>query len=171
MKEPPVLLPEEARLAVLAQLALLDTPPDYRLDRLVTLAGDIFQCPMAVVSLVDKDRQWFKAKHGVDGSETAREHAFCATTIQGTEPLVVLDASEDPRFMNNPFVTGEPRIRFYAGMPLIVSGAAIGTICVFDSRARDRVTGAEADILRQLGELAVGRIGLLAPDSAAAPSK
>lgn len=141
----PAALPpnEPERLALLRTLDLLDTAAEPVFDRVVRLAGRLLGVPMAAFSLVDADRQWFKAKVGLELDATPREHAFCAHTIlqdgkdAPDDALVVADASLDPRFRDNPLVTGAPAIRFYAGVPVRSSdGLALGTLCAFDVRPR-----------------------------------
>ena len=128
---------ETERLALLHALDLLDTPAEPVFDRVVRLASRLLGVPMTAFSLVDTDRQWFKARVGIGASETAREHAFCAHTINGAGPLVVEDASRDPRFAANPLVTGDMHLRFYAGVPVRTSGGlALGTLCAIDTEPR-----------------------------------
>ncbi|GAB4381530.1 MAG: hypothetical protein Kow00121_40270 [Elainellaceae cyanobacterium] len=135
--EHPFLGNEDARLQELYQYQVLDTPPDPRLDELTSLAMEICQTPIALVSIIDADRQWFKSKIGLSITETPRYVAFCAHAIQQSELFVVSDARLDQRFANNPFVTGAPNICFYAGMPLITPGGfALGTLCVIDYMPR-----------------------------------
>lgn len=131
---------EEARLAVLLDLQILDSPSEEAFDAIVQAARRLFSCKTALISLVDKDRQWFKAKCGLAASETPRQQAFCAYTILSDQALVVPDAMLDERFQENPLVTGPPHIRSYAGIPLRVAAGAdrsksaiIGSLCVFDS--------------------------------------
>lgn len=134
----PIPADEEQRLRDLQRYALLDTPADPHLDRLVRLASAVLNMPIALVSLVDQDRQWFLARHGLDVAETPRRVAFCAHTIAGDTILVVPDASQDPRFMGNPLVQQAPQIRFYAGAPLKTpKGHNLGTLCVIDKRPRN----------------------------------
>ncbi len=128
---------ETLRLAKLQDYSILDTLPDRAYDDITKLAAYICQTPAALVTLVDADRQWFKAKTGVSISETKRDVAFCAHTIQQTSTLIVEDAHHHPRFFDNPLVTGPPYIRFYAGHPLITpDGYALGTLCVLDHHPR-----------------------------------
>jgi diguanylate cyclase (GGDEF)-like protein len=144
---------EEYRLATLAALKLLDTPPDTHFDNLVRLAADLFDVPIALVSLVDRDRQWFKASVGMTMRETPREDAFCSHAIEqpGTV-LVVEDASRDPRFADNPLVRGAPGIRFYAGAPFCApNGQPIGTLCIIDRKPR-QITDAERQRLATLAQ-------------------
>ncbi|HKY75202.1 MAG TPA: GAF domain-containing protein [Acidimicrobiia bacterium] len=125
---------EAGRLAVLREYGVLDTLPEVSFDDIVFLASYICEAPMAMVSLVDEDRQWFKAKVGTDLKETPRDAAFCAHAIlQPDEIFVVPDAHQDPRFATNPLVRAEPNIRFYAGAPLVSpEGMPLGTLCVAD---------------------------------------
>ncbi|WP_084440127.1 PAS domain S-box protein [Erythrobacter dokdonensis] len=145
---PPVLPDEPFRLAALRDLGVLDTPADRELDVITRLAADRFDTAIALVSLVDADRQWFKSRHGLDTSETCRRHSFCGHTIAGREVMVVEDTHRDPRFAANPLVSGAPHIRFYAGAPLVLAdGHAVGTLCIIDSAPRERFTPRERDIL------------------------
>ena len=135
--EYPIPADEDQRLRDLQRYALLDTPADPHFERLVRLASAVLQMPIALVSLVDRDRQWFLARHGLDVEETPRRMAFCAHTIAGNDILVVPDALEDPRFQGNPLVLEAPRIRFYAGAPLrSPQGHNLGTLCVIDQQPR-----------------------------------
>lgn len=130
--------PREAdRLEDLRALSILDTPPEERFERFVRLARQIFNIPIAYVSLVDENRQWLKAHCGMAVSETERDISFCAHTILRDEPLIIQDATKDPRFAANPMVTGAPRIRFYAGHPLKGPGGHnVGTLCIADTSPR-----------------------------------
>lgn len=129
---------EDQRLQALRNLDILDTPSEERFDRLTRLAKRVFQVDIALVSLVDEKRQWFKSRQGLDVSETAREVSFCGHSILGDDTLVVPDTLTDPRFSDNPLVTGEPHIRFYAGTPLKTSeGYPVGTLCIIDSHPRE----------------------------------
>ncbi|KFI05652.1 PAS domain S-box protein [Massilia sp. BSC265] len=141
------------RLSMLDALHLLDTPPEPVFDRVTRLASRLLDVPMAMFSLVDADRQWFKSRVGMIESETAREHAFCAHAIGMSKPLVVSDALEDGRFNDNPLVSGPPKIRFYAGVPIrTTSGLAIGTLCALDTRPRT-LGEEEAQVLNDLAAI------------------
>ena len=144
---------EDRRLQALRGLGLLDTPAEDRFDRLTRLASAVFGVPMALVSLVDRDRQWFKSRHGLPASETHRDLSFCAHAVANGQVLVVPDTLLDARFAENPLVTGAPRIRFYAGYPLHVEkGVCVGTLCLLDTRPRE-LTTREHQLLRDLGQL------------------
>lgn len=139
---------ELQRLAALRDLELLDTEFEERFDNLTELARRVFDVPIALISLVDADRQWFKSRQGLDIGGTPRNVSFCTHAIQGQTPMVVTDASRDPRFQDNPLVVGPHHIRFYAGAPLRpVSGHAIGTLCVIDRRRRIFSSDDEAQLL------------------------
>lgn len=145
---------ELQRLALLRSYEILDTSPDPSFDRIARLAADLLSAPVSAISLVDEERQWFKARCGLSASETPREIALCAHTILSDEPLVVPDATADPRFRQNPLVTGEPHIRTYVGIPLLaVGGLPLGTLCVIYQDVRD-VSAEQVSLLRQLAGLA-----------------
>ena len=129
---------EAARLNALQQYEILDTPPEEAFDDLTRLAAHICRTPTALITLVDTSRLWFKSKVGMDALETPRDVAFCAHAILEPDMLVVRDASQDSRFADNPLVTTDPKIRFYAGAPLItLNGLRLGTLCVIDYMPRD----------------------------------
>jgi GAF domain-containing protein len=128
---------EAQRLRALRELLILDTPPEERFDRIAAFAAREFDVPMALVSLVDRDRQWFKSNFGLEDRETPRDTSFCGHAISERDALVVPDALEDPRFCDNPMVVGKPHIRFYAGCVLrLPYGQVVGTLCVLDRRPR-----------------------------------
>lgn len=128
---------ESARLAVLRKYHILDTPPEQSFDDLTLLASHICGTPMALITLVDADRQWFKSRVGLDLVETERAVSFCAYAIQDRDIMIVPDARQDERLRDNPQVTGAPHIRFYAGAPLVTrEGHALGTLCVLDRVTR-----------------------------------
>jgi ribonuclease BN (tRNA processing enzyme)/CheY-like chemotaxis protein len=144
---------EELRLAAVRSLAILDTPPEERFDRLTRLAAAVFDVPVALVTLVDHDRQWFKSRHGLDMSETHRDLSFCAHAIHADDIMVVPDTRLDSRFADSPVVTAAPHVRFYAGYPIRdAAGMRIGTLCLIDTRPRDLDPG-KLGLLRDLGSL------------------
>jgi GAF domain-containing protein len=129
---------ENERLAALFRYTILDTPDEPAFDRLTALAARLFKAPVALVTLIDEKRQWFKSCVGTSISETSREVSFCAHAILDDDVTVVPDATADPRFSDNPFVTGPPGVRFYAGAPLKVSEVYnLGTLCILDTVARE----------------------------------
>jgi len=136
----PIPANEARRLEILRECAILDTPPEQEYEDLLSLAAGICSAPIAAITLVDEARQWFKARVGIDAAETSRDISFCAHTIcqPGGAPLVVPDASRDPRFSAYANVTGDPGLRFYAGIPLVThDGAALGSLCVADCKPRE----------------------------------
>ena len=141
---------EVERLAALHDLNILDTAPETQFDAICRTAQALFGTPIALISLLDEDRQWFKARCGLSDDGTSRDVAFCDHTIQGDAVLVVEDARDDARFSANPLVTGEPGIRFYAGAPLILrSGIRVGSLCIIDTEPRPFTTE-QANQLRDL---------------------
>ncbi|QAT89084.1 diguanylate cyclase [Corallococcus coralloides] len=161
MLPPPTPADEPRRLQALRALCLLDTPAHERFDRIVRTASQLFRVPIALVSLVDEHRQWFKARHGLDATETPREQSFCAHAILSPATFVVPDALGDPRFHDNPLVLGAPFVRFYAGHPLrAADGSRVGTLCLIDSRPRD-FPDADRAALADLAAWAEGEINAL----------
>jgi GAF domain-containing protein len=141
---------ETERLAALKEYHILDTGTEQTYDDITTLAAHICNVPMAMISLVDEVRQWFKSKVGLDQGQTARDVAFCAHAILQNEPFTVRDATKDRRFADNALVTGEPHVRFYTGIPLInPEGMALGTLCVIDRHPR-RLSAAQLEALQAL---------------------
>ena len=139
---------DDKRIETLRSYAVLDTPKEESFDALTRLAARLFGVSIALVSLVDKDRQWFKSSHGLDAEQTPRDQAFCTYAIMENEPLVVLDATLDERFSDNPLVTGAPGIRFYAGAPLISpENFRLGTFCIIDLKPRENFYGFERNHL------------------------
>lgn len=129
---------EAARLEVLRQFNILDTEDEESFDDITRLAAYICQTPIAIISLIDTDRQWFKSRVGLSVAETARDISFCTHAIQQQGPFIVRDALADERFKKNPLVVGDPNIRFYAGSPLAsTEGFKIGTLCVIDRYPRE----------------------------------
>lgn len=154
---------EEAdRLAALRQYGVLDTTPEASFDDLATLAARICDAPMAAVSLVDAERQWFKAEIGLGVAETPRPASFCAHAMLSDQALVITDAQRDPRFADNPLVTGAPHIRFYAGFPLKTpTGAPLGALCVLDEKARpEGLTDLQALALKTLAQQVMTQLEL-----------
>ena|SRR5450830_115012 len=166
MLAPPISVDEPQRLDALRRLLLLDTPPEQRFDKLVAFAASEFGVPIALFSLIDSERQWFKSRIGMTACETSREVSFCGHAILQPALFIVPDALLDPRFADNPLVTGAPHVRFYAGAPLVMaSGEAIGTLCLIDTAPRtldeidQAMLGSLRDLLRE-EVLAQGREAL-----------
>jgi GAF domain-containing protein len=133
----PVPQNETKRLKILWEYEVLDTVPEVIFDNLTELAALICEAPISLISLVDEDRQWFKSKFGITVQETSRDVSFCAHAITGQGLFIVPDATRDARFSSNPLVTSDPKIRFYAGAPLVTAdGYALGTLCVLDTKPR-----------------------------------
>jgi PAS domain S-box-containing protein len=151
------------RLQALHSYAVLDTAPEPAFDRFVDLVARQWNVPMAMISFVDEDRQWIKARIGTTLQQSPRDAAFCHLAIAQDDVLLVHDACADPRFRDNPLVTGAPHVRFYAGAPLITrEGHRIGTLCALDTRPRARVSTAQIDLLTQLAALVVEQLQLRA---------
>ena len=147
------------RLAALDKTALLDSLPEERFDRLTRLASKALGADIALVSLIDENRQWFKSRHGLEATETPREQAFCAHAIQSEDIMVVPDAGRDPRFAKNPLVTGDPNIAFYAGAPLVTKdGHALGTLCIIDTKPRDDFSDDDKQVLADIAATVMAEI-------------
>ena len=153
--------PNEAeRLAALRRYAVLDTAAERSFDRITTVATRVFDVPIALITLIDAERQWFKSCIGLDGTETSRDDAFCAHAILADDPLIIGDALEDRRFFDNPNVIGTPFVRFYAGAPLITSdGFRLGTLCIIDTKPR-RIAAHEIATLVDLSAMVVDELEL-----------
>jgi phosphoribosyl 1,2-cyclic phosphodiesterase/CheY-like chemotaxis protein len=148
---PPLPKDEEERLAALHRLAILDTEPEERFDKFTRIAVAMFNVPIALVSLIDENRQWLKSACGTSIRESSRDTSFCAHAILEGAVMIVPDALLDPRFADNPVVVNEPRVRFYAGCPLVLAeGACVGTLCLIDTRPRQL----DATAIRLLEDLA-----------------
>lgn len=144
---------DAARVESLRGLRVLDTSPEERFDRLTRLARRLFDVPIALVSFVDEDRQWFKSRVGLEAQETPREVSFCAHAILDDHIMVIPDAGLDDRFKDNPLVTGTPNIRFYAGRPIQApDGAKVGTLCIIDNEPR-QLSDDDRQLLNDLGSL------------------
>ncbi|MCJ2032756.1 putative bifunctional diguanylate cyclase/phosphodiesterase [Methylobacterium sp. J-068] len=150
---------EPQRLAALKSYTVIDTPSEAEFDHIVKLAADLFHVPIALVSFVGEDRQFFKAKLGLAACETAREASFCTYTLMGREVLVIADAQADQRFRNNPMVTGSPFIRFYAGAPITnADGYRIGSVCVIDTQPRSLLNEHERRLLQSLAKIVMDHL-------------
>jgi phosphoribosyl 1,2-cyclic phosphodiesterase/CheY-like chemotaxis protein len=146
---------EESRLSALRSLGILDTEPEARFDRITRLAAALFDVPIALISLVDWDRQWCKSCCGLQAGVISRDESFCAHVVHDRQIMIVPDTLRDPRFADNPLVTHEPRVRFYAGAPLILdNGKCVGTLCMIDTRVRS-LEGSSIGLLQDLRDLAV----------------
>jgi phosphoribosyl 1,2-cyclic phosphodiesterase/CheY-like chemotaxis protein len=141
---------EDQRLSALHRLAILDTGPEERFDKLTRIAAALFDVPIALISMVDENRQWFKSAFGTNVCESPRDMSFCAHAILAPTVMVVPDALLDPRFAENPVVVNEPRVRFYAGCPLVTDDNCVGTLCLIDTRPREL----NATTIRLLEDLA-----------------
>jgi GAF domain-containing protein len=158
MKPAPIPSDDLQRLQALRELLILDTPPEERFDRVTAFAAGEFDVPICVISLVDENRQWFKARVGVDVCETPRDVSFCGHALEQSDVLLVEDTRQDERFHDNPLVTGEPHIRFYAGAPLVLaSGHVAGTLCIIDTKPR-QIDALDLAILGSLRDLVVAEL-------------
>jgi len=161
MKTPEIPPNEVARLQTLRSFDILDTPQEERFDRLTRMARRLFDVPIALVSLVDKDRQWFKSRIGLPVSETPRDISFCGHSILGEEVFIIPDASSDERFQDNPLVIDKPNIRFYASCPLrALNGTQMGTLCIIDDKPRD-FSEADLSALTDLAAMAEQELAAL----------
>lgn len=160
---PPDFPPNElARVSLLRSLDILDTDPEDRFDRVTRIAQRLFDVPVALISLVDANRQWFKSCVGLDSRETPRDISFCGHAILGDDILLIPDTTADARFADNPLVTGAPHIRFYAGCPLdLGNGVHIGTLCLIDTVPR-RFSAQDLQLLRDLGDMTAQELKALA---------
>lgn len=158
MQEPALPRQESLRIATLRRLKILDTPTEERFDRLVRIAQRSFDVPVAVISLVDSDRQWFKSKFGIEASELPRKISFCGHAILQPDVFIISDSHQDDRFFDNPLVTGDPHIRFYAGQPVrAINGALVGTFCIFDYKPR-QLSEEDIELLKDLAAQAEAEI-------------
>lgn len=159
MQYPDIPPDDDFRVDALHALALLDSDPDPDFDAIVAIGRRLFDVPTCLVTLVDRDRQWFKARAGLDVAETPRVVSFCGHAILRREVLVVPDARRDDRFHDNPLVIGEPHIRFYAGAPIrLPNGYTIGTVCVLSPDARETFAADDRSLLEGLADLALAAI-------------
>ena len=153
-------LGEQDRLRAVRRYDILDTPPDGAFDRITRIAANLFRTPIAIVSIVDEDRIWFKSHHGLDVSQIERSPGLCASAILGDQPWLLTDASADPRSLANPLVAGEFGLRFYAGVPLRThDGFNLGTLCVIDRHPRP-VEDHQIEILKELSGIVVDELEL-----------
>lgn len=153
MIEPPTPEDDELRVETLRALRILDTAPEERFDRITRMARRMFRVPVALITLVDSDRQWFKSRQGLEVSETPRSVSFCGHAIHGSEVFQIPNALEDERFRDNPLVLSDPHIRFYAGSPLkALNGLKVGTLCIIDREPRE-LDGDELQLLQDLARM------------------
>lgn len=161
MKKPDIPEDESSRLEELRSLKILDTPPEERFDRLTRMAKRMFSVPIAVVSLVDENRQWFKSCIGLSVSETPRDISFCGHAILGDGLFIIPDTAQDQRFMDNPLVLGDPFIRFYAGCPLrLPNNSKMGTLCIIDVKPR-HFNDEDTELLRDLASMVESELAAL----------
>jgi GAF domain-containing protein len=153
--------PDEAgRMRAVNRYEILDTPPDGTFDRITLLATRLFQVPISTITIVDEDRIWYKSAHGIEVEEIGRDPGLCASAVLGSGPWVVNDAKLDPRTLDNPLVTGELGLRFYAGIPLVTSdGHNLGTLNIIDASPRE-MTDDELELLQNLADIVVDELEL-----------
>ncbi len=159
MKKPALHADEAERLENLDQLKILYSPAEERFDRITRIAQRVFDAPIALVSLVSQDKQWFKSNQGLSDTETPREISFCGHAILRPEPMIIQNALKDPDFADNPLVTSGPRIRFYAGCPIKYEGTPLGTLCVIDMVPRE-FKPSDVDTLKSLAAWAENELKL-----------
>lgn len=158
MMEPQIPKLENQRIAELRSLLLLDSSPEERFDRITRVAKQLFDVPIALISLVDTDRQWFKSSVGLNASETSRDISFCGHAILSDDVFIVENALNDLRFCDNPLVTGGPKVRFYAGAPLAMpSGNKLGTLCIISPEARE-FDFKQSALLYDLSEIVISEL-------------
>ena len=150
---------EQNRLQLLRSYGILDTPAEEEFDDITRAASLVCGTPIALISLVDETRQWFKSRVGLDATETPRDASFCAHAMEQPAPFVVPNAETDPRFAQNPLVTGDPNIRFYCGMPLRADNLGLGALCVIDKTPRT-LTAEQMQILKVLAGAVLSRLQL-----------
>ncbi|MFC0204969.1 sensor domain-containing diguanylate cyclase [Novosphingobium soli] len=151
---------EAGRIAALERLGILDTAPEEPFENVVDLVRTVLGVPMSAVTLVDRDRQWFKARAGLDATQTPRDVSFCTHAIRQRAPFVIPDAKADPRFAENPLVNGDPHVRSYAGVPLVTSdGYNVGALCAIDTKARE-FDEKDLSILRNFARIVVNEMEL-----------
>lgn len=151
---------EEARMKAVHRYRVLDSLPDGMFDRITTVAANVFSVPVAIVSIVDHDRIWFKSRRGTDVEQIGRDPGLCASAILQGEPLVIGDAALDPRTLTNPLVAGDFGLRFYAGVPLRTpDGYNLGTLCVLDRKPR-QFTSADTRMLEDLAAIVMNDLEL-----------
>mgnify|MGYP005989225543 FL=1 len=158
MVKPGIPETEDPRIAELRSLLILDSSPEERFDRITRIAKQLFNVPIALISLIDTDRQWFKSNIGLDATETGRDISFCGHAILENDVFIVEDTIKDVRFRDNPLVTKGPNIRFYAGAPLIMpSGNKLGTLCIISSEARE-FDSEQVGLLQDLSQIVINEL-------------
>ena len=161
MWQPGLPVDEAERLSAVRDLNLLDTAREERFDRLARIARRVFDVPIVMITMVDEDRQFFKSRVGLDVLQTSRDISFCGHTILGNETFVIDDATQDERFHDNPLVTGNPNIRFYAGVPLRhLNGHKLGTLCIIDQKPRS-LDDEEFETLTDLAAMTQSEMGAI----------